>query len=158
VLARAAARSEAARRGLPAHISLLYPFLPADELDGDTVAEIAAVLEDRPEIEVRFERCHHTGGFVFLRPEPARPLTELVAALRDHWPHLRPYGGRFGDAVEPHLTIAMGASPQDCAALAASLAPALPVTARLTEAWLATFAGQWRLLRRFRFQRPPDPI
>ncbi|MDQ0381611.1 2'-5' RNA ligase family protein [Amycolatopsis thermophila] len=152
LLAVAARRSAAARRGLPAHISLLYPFLPAGELDDATLAALAGLLEQHPQVEVRFERCDHDDGFVFLTPEPAQALTGLIARLRDRWPAVRPYDGRFGEDVEPHLTIAMGASPGDSAALVRELGTRLPVAARLTEAWLAVHAGHWRLVRRFRFR------
>ncbi|NKQ51845.1 2'-5' RNA ligase family protein [Amycolatopsis sp. K13G38] len=151
LLARAAQRSSAARRGLPAHISLLYPFLPAGELGEPALAKIADLLAPRAAVEVRFERCHHRDGFVFLRPEPAGPLTDLIAALRHEWPGVSPYGGRFGDTVEPHLTVAMDAGPDDATELARSVEDALPLTTHLTEAWLATFTTRWRLVRRFPF-------
>ncbi|GHE81361.1 hypothetical protein GCM10017786_09690 [Amycolatopsis deserti] len=154
LLARAAEQSPGARRGLPAHISLLYPFLPAAELDETAVATLTGLLEPQPELQVRFDRCHHHGGFVYLRPEPPQPLIALIAALRRQWPGVPPYDGRFGDDVGPHLTIAIGVSPREAAALVRSVDAALPMAARLTEAWLAVFDGTWQPRGRFRFRDP----
>ncbi|AIJ23448.1 2'-5' RNA ligase family protein [Amycolatopsis methanolica] len=100
LLARAAELSPAARPGLPAHISLLYPFRPAADLHEATVTALADVLERQPAMEVRFERCHHHDGFEYLRPDPLQPLTGLIAALRRGWPgSCLPYDGRFGEDV-----------------------------------------------------------
>ncbi|MGI6876972.1 2'-5' RNA ligase family protein [Amycolatopsis sp. 3B14] len=154
LLARAAELSPAARRGLPAHISLLYPFRPAADLDEATVTALADALERQPAMEVRFERCHHHDGFVYLRPDPLQPLTGLIAALRRRWPGVVPYDGRFGEDVGAHLTVAMGASPREAAALVRAVEATLPLSARLTEAWLAVFDGAWQPRGRFRFRAP----
>ncbi|WP_431923567.1 2'-5' RNA ligase family protein [Amycolatopsis tucumanensis] len=154
LLARAAELSPAARRGLPAHISLLYPFRPAADLDEATVTALAELLERQPAMEVRFERCHHHDGFVYLRPEPLQPLTGLIATLRRRWSAVLPQGSRPGDDVGAHLTVAMGASPREAAALMRSVEATLPLAARLTEAWLAVFDGVWQPRDRFRFRSP----
>ncbi|NIH80289.1 2'-5' RNA ligase family protein [Amycolatopsis viridis] len=154
LLARVAAQSTAARRGLPAHLTLLYPFLPAADLDVATTAALPDLLGQQSELEVRFTRCHVRDGFVFLRTEPAEPLHELIARLRRRWPRLRPYDGRFGDTVDAHVTIAMDAP--DGAALARAVDSGLPLRARLTEAWLAVPGTGWRLVDRFRFRAAPS--
>ena len=94
------------RQGVPAHVSLLYPFVGVAELsDRDTEVLRELFLEQEP-MRVVFGECYRRGGFVALRPSPLEGLTELTNRTRRRWPDVVPYEGLYGD-VEPHLTVAL---------------------------------------------------
>jgi 2'-5' RNA ligase len=121
--------------GVPAHITLLYPFVPPAALDDDVQRSIAELVAGFApfDFELRDVRRFES-GVVYLAPEPVGPYTDLTAAFIRRWPEYLPYGGEF-DTVVPHLTVAkLNGAP--VAALEAELRPGLPVSARATEVWL----------------------
>ncbi len=99
------------RDGAPAHVSLLYPFVVAAELDQRVTTALNELFVEQPPIPVDFVECYRRGGFVALRPEPSDGLKELANKTRRRWPDVMPYEGVYGD-VEPHLTVAMRCSEQ----------------------------------------------
>lgn len=151
VLAPVAQRyPDAVRPGVPAHISLLYPFLPQSELDETVTAALHTICAEQTPMVVRFARCCRSGGFVSLRPEPPAELETLTSAVRQRWPEVVPYEGRYGE-VEPHVTAALGTSEETAAAIEGHVGARLPIPAQLREAWLVVFTGQWSLRQRFPF-------
>ncbi|MEU4166985.1 2'-5' RNA ligase family protein [Streptomyces sp. NPDC026665] len=130
--------------GMPAHVTVLFPFLPEARLDGDTLAAISDVIGRHKSFEARFERCGRFPGVLYLAPEPATPFRALTEAVVDRWPETPPFGGQFADIV-PHLTIAQG---QDDAVLdeaEAGLLDRLPVVTRVASVDLMVHDGsRWR--------------
>jgi 2'-5' RNA ligase len=136
--------------GIPAHVTILYPFVDPRELDADIRRELAAIAARHQPFRVRFERVRRWPSVVYLAPEPARPFARLTADLVAAFPHHPPYGGAF-DEVVPHLTIAESAeAPLDeiAAEAAASLPFERPVT-RL-EVLVEDGTGRWRSRWRLR--------
>jgi 2'-5' RNA ligase len=135
---------ESAREaGMPPHITLVYPFIPAGRIDGAVEAELASVLGATAPFEFRLERVGRFPGVVYLAPEPAEPFAALVQALLGRWPEHPPYGGEFEELV-PHLTVAYGA------AAPAGVEEALPLEATAREVWLMTRTpGAWVPRARF---------
>ncbi len=140
----------AVREGVPAHVSVLYPFVPVAEIDDSAIETLTGLFRARPPLSVRFGSCHREEGFVFLRPEPVDGVAELTAGARRHWPEVVPYEGAHG-AVEPHLTVTMKQSSDTAAAIERDTAEWLPIAAELREAWLVTFTDRWDLHTRFPF-------
>ncbi|MGJ7906419.1 2'-5' RNA ligase family protein [Actinopolyspora sp. H202] len=138
------------RDGVPAHLSVLYPFLAAEELDTGVVTTLRALFDRQPPLRVVLDRCHRQGGFVYLVPEPMDALRELTDRVRRGWPHLVPYEGRY-DLVDPHVTVAMGAEEETAAALRREAAESVPLTVELGEAWLVVLRQRWQLHERFVF-------
>lgn len=142
---------EAVRAGVPAHVSVLYPFLPAEALDDRVVDALSELFAQQPVMSVEFAECYRRGQFVALRPDPSRGLQELTNAVCARWPGLVPYDGAYGD-VEPHLTVALRTAGSRAAAVEHELVPQrLPIRSELREAWLLVFDGRWRLHQRFAF-------
>ncbi len=154
LLASVAARHPGAvREGVPAHVSLLYPFVAAGELDERVTSALGELLAEQAPMPVEFVECYHRGGFVALRPDPIDGLTELVGKARRRWPDVVPYEGIYGD-VEPHLTVAMCSSEEMAVVIEQEVTAELPISAELREAWLVVFEGQSTLRGRFGFR--PD--
>ena len=110
--------------GVPAHVTILYPFVDPHGLDAHIRRALAAIAARHEPFRVRFERVGLWPGVVFLAPEPAGPFARLTDDLVAAFPHHRPYGGAF-DEVIPHLTITE--SPDaPLEAIAAEAAGSLP--------------------------------
>jgi len=134
----------AALAGARSHVTVLFPFVPAQRLvpaDRAALAEVARTVEP---FDVRFERVRLIeGGVVWIEPEPGGPFRRLTAGIVSRWPAWPPYEGRF-DEVIPHLTIVESASvplePVETAARAM-----VPFTARASrmELWRQDEAGRW---------------
>lgn len=114
----------AAAAGLPAHLTLLYPFLPVTGLSPSARPALAAIAGAVEPFEVRFADVGRFPDDVYLAPEPSTPFVELTSAIAERFPGFPPYGGTHRDIV-PHLTLADSAgAPLD--AIAASARQFLP--------------------------------
>lgn len=121
--------------GIPAHITVLYPFVPPAALDASVERAVADVLAgfapfDYTLLDVR----RFDDGVLYLAPEPHEPFAALTDALAARWPEHPPYGGGF-DTVIPHLTVAM-ADGAPVAAMEQHLRRGLPLRTRAEEVWL----------------------
>ncbi|MGH3701183.1 MAG: 2'-5' RNA ligase family protein [Pseudonocardiaceae bacterium] len=138
------------REGVPAHVSLLYPFVAAAEVDERVTSALGEMFDEQAPMPVQFTACYRRDGFVALLPDPSDGLTELVSKTRHRWPEVVPYEGVYGD-VEPHLTVAMHCSEETAVTIEQQVSAQLPISAELREAWLGAFEGQWTLRGRFKF-------
>ena len=102
----------AAADGVPAHVTLLYPFMPAEALTDDVRAEIARLVVEQPAFPFALTRVERWPDVVWLAPEPAAPFRRLTERLATAFPDYPPYGG-IHDEVIPHL--AAGAVLAECA-------------------------------------------
>jgi 2'-5' RNA ligase len=129
--------------GIPAHITLLYPFLAARTIARDTESALASLLQKVPPFDFALTEVRRFPGVIYLAPEPAAPFIALTQALVERWPDHQPYGGAY-EEITPHLTVAYGETvPSD-------LAERLPMTARAEEVWLMDRSdGRWVCRRRF---------
>lgn len=138
------------RQGVPAHVSLLYPFVGTAELGDWDIEVLSELFIGQELIRVGFVECYRRGGFVALRPYPMEELVTLTDKTRRHWPNVVPYEGQYGD-VEPHLTVAMQTSEETAHTIEQEVAKQLPISAELREAWVLAFEGRWRVRERFEF-------
>ncbi|MFF3215072.1 2'-5' RNA ligase family protein [Streptomyces sp. NPDC002886] len=140
--------------GVPAHVSVLYPFLQEHLIDASILAGIAAALSPHHAFDLRFERTGRFPGMLYLAPEPDAPLRRLTRAITGRWPDVRPYGGRYPDPV-PHLTVAQRAPEADLDAAEADLNGRLPLTARARAVDLVAYDGTaWRERASFTLREP----
>jgi hypothetical protein len=138
-----------ARRGVPAHITLLYPFVPTDRVDDGVLQELEALFGDRPAFSITLPRVARFDEVAWLAPEPSEPFAELTRLIAGRFPDYPPYGGIHAEVI-PHLTVAEGgADLQD--EVEAALTPHLPISAPVNDvAFLFEGAdGLWREAHRF---------
>jgi hypothetical protein len=141
-----------AAQGVPAHITALYPFLPADRLTAGVVSELRELCAAMPVLDVWFRRTARFPGMLYLDPEPANALRAFTTSIAERWPETPPYGGAFDDVI-PHLTVAYDVAEPVLDDVESRLLPRLPVSARLSEARLYVFNGErWRLRAELPFQ------
>jgi 2'-5' RNA ligase len=131
----------AAAAGVPAHVTIIYPFLPERDLDEDGLGEVRRLVARHPSFTVTFARCGRFPEVLFLVPEPDDPFRRLTAEVFQRWPDAPPYAGLITDPV-PHLTITHGASPRQTAEVEADVTARLPFTCAIHEARLIGFDGR----------------
>lgn len=139
--------------GIPPHVTLLYPFVPAESAENalDGLRELFAQI---PAFDVAFRELRRWPEMAYLAPEPPGPFSRLTEAIVERWPDYPPYEG-IHETVIPHLTVAYG----DDALLAeveADVTPQLPVVANVAEAvLLEELAPDERWAERARFPLAP---
>lgn len=130
-----------AAAGVPAHVTILYPFMRSDAIDEDTLDTLEALFRGFEPFRVSFPRIERVEGVIWLRPEPEGPFRDLTAAVWEAFPDHPPYGGRFDDVI-PHLTVAEG----DVEALPRQIEDAvrryLPIATNVAEVELISFDGR----------------
>lgn len=134
---RLARRSPAAVPADPddpvAHITLLAPFAPLEQLTDGLLAELGDFFADVTPFPFTLTGVHRfPGGAVYLAPDPATPFRQLTSELARNFPEYPPYGGAFDDVV-PHLSVPLPAD-EDEDALAAALEARFPIPAHALEA------------------------
>ncbi|UQI46025.1 2'-5' RNA ligase family protein [Streptomyces sp. HU2014] len=129
-----------ARAGVPAHVTVLFPFLDESRTDPRVRSALAEVLGSHRAFDLRFERCGRLPGVLYLVPDPDTRLRHLTEAIADRWPEAPPYGGRFAEIV-PHLTIAQGQEDAVLEKIEADLADRLPFVSRVSSVDLMVYDG-----------------
>ena len=105
--------SSVATLGVPAHVTVLYPFLAPDLIDDAVLDGVAAVAAAVDQFEYRFSTTGWFGDEVLhLVPDDPRPFAELTDALAAAFPEHPPYGGEIREPV-PHLTVADAADVEE---------------------------------------------
>ena len=134
--------------GVPAHITILFPFLARPRLDRSAMATTASIVAAERTFAVSLVGVRSwppragDEGTVWLEPRPRAPLVRLTTALWRAFPMAPPYRGEF-DAIVPHLTVADSAGYEaEAVALAAD---SVPFRRTATELWLIVEArgGRW---------------
>jgi 2'-5' RNA ligase len=148
VAALRARHDPAAARGVPAHVTLLYPFRPPAQVHRGVLRRAAAALAQHRPFDFRLAAAGRFPGVAWLAPEPTAPFVALTQALARAFPGWLPYRGVHAEVV-PHLTVAHGTQAEldgVHAELAAGLAAQGPVHARCTAvALLARNGERWQL-------------
>lgn len=138
--------------GVPAHITLLFPFVPAARLDPVLVGELRELFAGFAGFRFALCRLERFPEVLYLAPEPAEPFVQLTGTIVDRYPDSPPYEGEF-ETIVPHLTVAQG-EPAVLDEAEASVLPALPLEAAVEEVVLleevVTDWGRWTARATFR--------
>ena len=140
----------AAAWGVPAHVTVLYPFARPEAITSEVIELAAAAVASVPAFGCTLARTSWFGEDVlWLAPEPDQPFRALTTALHAAFPQYPPFGGRYPDVV-PHLTIGTRppGGPAMLEAAEADVRPSLPVRTFVSRAWLMTgtqAVASWRV-------------
>jgi 2'-5' RNA ligase len=134
-----------AAAGVPAHITLVVPWLPVAEIDPDSLGELEEVLAGVPSFSYRLNAI---GWFarrvLWLAPEPADPFVRLTWLLAEHF-STPPWDDEF-DEVVPHLTVGHASDGVELAPIGVTLAAQLPLECVAKEAWVMVGDGtRWHV-------------
>jgi 2'-5' RNA ligase len=149
---------EAARDGVPAHITVLYPFLPPAGIGETLLAALGRLFAGHAAFQFTLDKVGWFGEEVlWLGPRDPASFTALTDLTFRAFPSCPPYGGRHTEVI-PHLTIGHVGGPQALGAAAESVRPCLPIEAVAMEIILmagprpgipGTPPGQWRTIATF---------
>ncbi len=138
-----------ARSGMPPHVTLIYPFVAPDDIDGRLLKELKGFFGSVEEFKVRLNGVGGFPGVVYLMPEPRERFVELVTGLMKLYPHVPPYRGAF-QSVIPHVTLAESTDPEVQDRLMSEVVPLLPIETNASEVWLMVRrGGLWKAKARF---------
>lgn len=137
-----------AEEGMPAHITVLYPFVPAREIDGRCLEDLGRMCDRHEPIHIEFRAMGAFPGVVWIDPA-SEACRRLLEDARATWPDRAPYG-KANLAVVPHLTVTDGAGDADAERARASVLQHLPLRARVAFLSLMAFDGStWVVEQRF---------
>lgn len=144
---------EAAAFGIPAHVTVLFPFMSPPAVDGRVADALAAAVSTVPRFRASFERTGWFGtNVLWLAPTPTASFGALIAAVADAFPDYPPFEGRH-EVVIPHLTVGHDVAPGSGLEEAeARVRECLPIHADITEVglWCGTdMPGGWRRMMGF---------
>ena len=107
--AEALVRSVREQHGLmfsqvPAHLTVLYPFKPPQEITAGVIADLRRVFARFAPFPFALSGLGTFPEALYLIPMPGEPFVELTRAVYQQYPETPPYGGVF-DEIVPHLTV-----------------------------------------------------
>ena len=145
------AHTPSGRDGMPAHATLLAPFVHASRLDSFDRRRMRDTIGRFPAFDVRlptfglFEEI----GCLYLEPRPREPFVEMSQALLEVYPEVEfPPEGK---EIVPHVTIGSHLTEEQQEEVRRAVAPNLPVRARVDRAVLyeRDANGRWQARQTF---------
>ena len=141
-----------AKLGVPAHITVLYPFMSPEQITEAVLNRVRLALSCAVTFRFRLARIDRFPNALYLAPEPAEPFIALTERLVHEFPTYLPYGGQH-DSVVPHLTVAQANETEQSLA-EAHLFNALPahvgIEARCNDVELIeNSSGRWQRMHSF---------
>jgi hypothetical protein len=138
--------------GVPAHITVIYPFLAPQLVNDHVLAQLREMVAGVSCFCATFRRTAWFGDEVlWLKPEPEGPFRSLTDRVWARFPQCPPYGGVHSDVI-PHLTVADGAPLADMRTADQAVTSGLPVQTWVTRALLvqgSQVPDSWRTLQEF---------
>jgi 2'-5' RNA ligase len=151
---RAELDPNAVERGIPLHVTLLFPFVPREAVDESVIRSLEEHFAQRAPFTLALVGLDEFPGVVYAVPEPGNELKEWVSNLTERFPGYPPYDGQFADVV-PHATLGTWDEPErrdEFVARAREMTRAMfPVACAVDEvALLEEYApDRWHERRRF---------
>ena len=93
--------------GVPAHITVLVPFMPPTRITPEVLAAATEAFASVRAFNFSLNEVCRWPETTYLSALPARPFVELTEAIVRRFPAFPPYAGKHSEIV-PHLTVADG--------------------------------------------------
>jgi 2'-5' RNA ligase len=137
-----------AAQGVPAHITILYPFMPPDQITPEVLADLREFFAQFAAFEFTLPETRRFPSVLYLAPSPAEPFKALTQAVVERYPAYPPYGGEYPETT-PHLTIADKLTAEQIDNFEREFinqhGAQLPVKARASEVVLIeNISGRWK--------------
>jgi 2'-5' RNA ligase len=139
--------------GMPAHVTVNYPFLPAGYDESGAIDSLNHLFSRYQSFIFSLQAIGRFPGVLYLEPIPDQPFKDLISAVAKRFPESAPYGGMFAEVV-PHLTVAHVEDSEKIERISQQLAIAaigkLPIKSAVDKVWLMDNRhGRW--IRRVSF-------
>jgi 2'-5' RNA ligase len=148
-----------AAAGMPAHITLLYPFKAPDEIDSLILGKLHDCFARAEPIRFSLGTIRRfPADVLYLAPEPGEPFRQLTLSIWNLFPQNPPYGGKWPDIV-PHLSVASVPDERQLTTIADEFTKAaqgkLPIHATASKvALMESRSGRWRVSAMFSLGGP----
>jgi hypothetical protein len=133
--------------GVPPHVTVLFPFVPAADLRTADRRRLVAIAGVVPAFDVAFRSLERFDDALYLEPDGNGPFRRLTVALAAAWPACPPSGDPAiaPDDVVPHLTLSIG-EPEAFDGLAAVAVRSLPFVRQVSHLTVIVedASGRWR--------------
>lgn len=145
-----------ALHGVPAHITLLFPFKEPSQISGVDIEKLDGIFTKLRQFPFTLVKIGTFPNVIFLEPNPRGPFIELTKKIVNAFPETPPWEGKY-PAVNPHQTMCSRIADEYMNALVKEITleitNKLPINAIAREAWLMiSNNGEWEIKRTFRFQ------
>ena len=87
--------------GVPAHVTVLYPFVPAANVDEALLADLRALFAGLPSFAFELRECRHFPAVLYLAPDPPEPFVALTEAVVAAYTLHRLKAGAIGQPRHP---------------------------------------------------------
>lgn len=141
-----------AAKGVPAHVTVLFPFLPPADLTEDVRSTLREIFATQSPFAVDFTEVRWFGNATaWLAPEPSMGFRQLTTAVWNCFPDTPPYAGEH-DGDHPHLTLGHNQPVDALQQAATEVTGQLPIPATIGTVHLiagSDEADSWRTLEVF---------
>ena len=142
----------ACSRGIPAHITVLFPFAHPADLDDEVFHSLDAYFSGVNDFDFEFTSfAWFDDRVVYLEPNPDTVFRNMTRELLMKYPQYVPYGGKY-DQPTPHLTVGDGAPIELLKEALDEISRSLPIAVNAKFAWLMTGGmgpNSWTLRQQF---------
>lgn len=90
---------------VPAHITLLHPFVPPDQID-KAEKQLIKICKKFPSFELTLDQYGEFETALYLAPSQPEKIVELFVYISKAFPDYPPYEGEHGKGLHPHLALA----------------------------------------------------
>ena len=144
-----------AATGVPAHITINYPFVPGIEPSEDLYQRLTEVISKIGVFEFTFHRFGRFPDVLYLAPEPEYLFNNLIEIILEKFPESPPYGGVF-DTIVPHLTVAHSEDSEVLRSIESQILNASPKLLPLSTTadrivLMDNRTGHWKVQKEFQF-------
>jgi 2'-5' RNA ligase len=144
-----------AAAGVPAHITLLYPFKSPDDINATLGQTLRECFGSFAAFQYSLLAPRRFPGVLYLAPDLDEPFRQLTSAVWKRSPETPPYGGKWPNIV-PHLTVAQVADPAQLDRIASDFSHAchgrLPIRATAKDVTLMEKRSErWAVRETFAF-------
>jgi 2'-5' RNA ligase len=144
--------------GVPAHITVNYPFLPGVHRSEVLDRKLTDLFSSVEPLSFVFRTLGRFPDVLYLPPDPDEGIKNLIERVAETFPESPPYGGRI-EHIIPHLTVAQFDDPERLDAIERALAQLvpkyLPIELYVEAVWLMdNRSGRWRRQVSFPLEGP----
>lgn len=145
---------ESVERGIPPHLTVLFPFAPGGEIDEAVLASLRSLYASVRPFAYELASVEAFPDAAWLAPRPVEPFLELVARTREAFPAYPPYGDTAHVPV-PHCTLGVDDDPERVEAMVRELRErlrrSLPIRCRAAEVSLVGERADGTWITRYAF-------
>jgi 2'-5' RNA ligase len=140
--------------GVPAHVTLLFPFMPPGAVLASVKSSLGGLFAGFESFSVCFAEVCRWPQVAYLMPQPTAPFIALTRGIEAAFPKYSPYEGSHIEII-PHLTVAQGsaaAAEKAVEEIAIALGKYGPIQSVCKAATLLeNSGGPWRVMHTFPF-------